>query len=78
VIAYVDGSGSMRRPPTIPIDDRGFLMGDGVYDTCRVFEGAYFRFEQHAERLRASGRVLRISVPEVPELRRVAVELLDP
>jgi branched-chain amino acid aminotransferase len=77
VIAYVAGEWVDAATATIPIDDRGFLMGDGVYDTCRVFESAYFRFEQHAERLRASGRVLRISVPEVPELRRVAVELLE-
>jgi branched-chain amino acid aminotransferase len=76
VIAYVDGEWVDADRATIPITDRGFLMGDGVYDTCRVFEGAYVRFDQHAERLQASGQVLRIDVPPTDELRRIADELL--
>jgi len=76
MIAHVDGEWVDGGAATIPITDRGFLLGDGVYDTCRVFEGAYFRFAQHAERLRASGAVLRIDVPPVEELRRVADGLL--
>jgi branched-chain amino acid aminotransferase len=76
MIAHVDGEWVDARGATIPIDDRGFLLGDGVYDTCRVFEGVYFRFEEHAERLRASAAVLRMDAPPVPELRDVAEELL--
>jgi branched-chain amino acid aminotransferase len=75
-VAFVDGAWVDESAATIPIQDRGFLMGDGVYDTCRVFEGTYFRFEQHAERLRVSGAILRIDVPPVPVLRRMADELL--
>jgi branched-chain amino acid aminotransferase len=76
MIAFVDGQWMDAAAATIPIDDRGFLMGDGVYDTCRVFEGSYFRFRQHAERLRASGGILRIDVPTVETLGSVAEELL--
>lgn len=76
MIAYVDGRWLEASSATIPVDDRGFLMGDGVYDTCRVFDGAYFRFDEHAERLRASAAILRIAVPSVHELRDIAEELL--
>jgi branched-chain amino acid aminotransferase len=76
VIAYVDGAWLDHASASIPITDRGFLMGDGAYDTCRVFDGGFFRFEQHAERLRASGRVLRIDVPPVDTLRDIAGTLL--
>jgi branched-chain amino acid aminotransferase len=75
-IVYVAGEWLAAEAATVPITDRGFLMGDGVYDTCRVFQGQYFRFEQHAERLRVSGQVLRIDVPPVPELWRIAQDLL--
>jgi branched-chain amino acid aminotransferase len=75
-VVYLDGTWVDAARASIPITDRGFLMGDGVYDTCRVFEGAYFRFEEHAARLRASGDVLSIQVPPVDELRAVAEELL--
>jgi branched-chain amino acid aminotransferase len=74
---YVGGEWVDEETAAVPITDRGFLMGDGVYDTCRVFEGQYFRFDQHARRLRASGDVLKIDVPAVPELRRIAHELLE-
>lgn len=76
VIAYVDGEWVDAAAATIPISDRGFLMGDGVYDTCRVYDGAYFRFDDHAERLRASGEILRIEVPPIGRLRAVADEIL--
>jgi branched-chain amino acid aminotransferase len=76
LIAYVDGAWLAEDQAAVPIGDRGFLLGDGVYDTCRVFEGAYFRFDEHAERLRASGAILRIPVPPVARLRDIAEELL--
>jgi branched-chain amino acid aminotransferase len=76
MIAYVDGAWLDHATASVPITDRGFLMGDGAYDTCRVFEGGFFRFEQHAERLRASGAVLRIDVPPVATLREIAGTLL--
>lgn len=76
MIAYVDGSWVDADEAVIPIHDRGFLFGDGVYDTCRVFAGRYFRFADHARRLHASAAVLRIPVPDVPALQELADELL--
>jgi len=35
----------------ISVFDRGFLLGDGVYETMRVVEGRMFRWGQHRERL---------------------------
>lgn len=76
MIAYVDGEWREEDTAAVPIHDRGFLFGDGVYDTCRLFEGAYFRFEEHAERLHASAAVLEIEAPPIPDLRAIAEELL--
>lgn len=76
MIAYVNGEWVDAASAVVPISDRGFLMGDGVYDTCRVYQGRYFRFDEHAERLRASGDVLRINVPPTRALWQVAEELL--
>jgi branched-chain amino acid aminotransferase len=76
VIAYVDGAWTDASTAAIPIHDRGFLLGDGVYDTCRVLHGHYFRFTEHAERLLASAAVLRIAVPDAGALHAIALELL--
>lgn len=56
MIAYVDGARTEADTAAIPIHDRGFLFGDGVYDTCRVWHGRYLRFMEHAERFSLDGR----------------------
>jgi branched-chain amino acid aminotransferase len=38
--------------------DRGFTLGDGVFETMRVREGAVLRLERHLSRLRAGADVL--------------------
>jgi len=40
--------------------DRGLLLGDGVYDTLRVYAGKLFRWGEHFDRLSASARRLGI------------------
>jgi len=43
--------------------DRGFRLGDGVFETCRVKNGKIFRLGRHLERLRVGADVMGISVP---------------
>ena len=31
----------------IPVNDRGFRLGDGVFDTERTFNGEIFRLAEH-------------------------------
>ncbi len=45
----------------VSIWDRGFLYGDGVYETVRVYNGRIFRSEGHWKRLRHSLAGLRIA-----------------
>lgn len=76
VIAYVDGAWVDAATASVPIHDRGFLLGDGVYDTCRIVDGRYFRFDDHARRLHDSAAVLRIPAPDVADLKALAHELV--
>ena len=41
--------------------DRGFTLGDGVFETMRVRGGAVLRIERHLSRLRAGAAVLGLS-----------------
>ena len=59
----------------IPITDRGFLYGDALYETVRVQDSGYVRFEEHYRRLQGGARALRIPVPEADTLRRIGGEL---
>ncbi len=44
----------------ISISDRGFLYGDGIFDTLRSYNGKPFKLNEHIERLRNSSKKLMI------------------
>jgi D-amino acid aminotransferase len=51
---------------TIPALDRGFLYGDGLFETLRTYGGEPFGLAAHLARLRRSARVFRMTVPVSP------------
>lgn len=46
----------------IPINDRGFLYGDGVFETLRVYRGNVFMLEAHLDRFFSSLKSLRFNI----------------
>ncbi|HZJ25607.1 MAG TPA: aminotransferase class IV [Acidimicrobiia bacterium] len=57
--------------------DHGLLVGDGVFETIRVYGGVPFAWTRHVTRLRESAAGLGLSVPDPTELRRAAAAVLD-
>jgi branched-chain amino acid aminotransferase len=47
--------------PAVSALDRGFLYGDGLFETLRTYGGAPFLLDEHLARLNASAAELRIS-----------------
>jgi len=45
----------------VSTNDRGFLYGDGIYETLRSYNGNPFKLSEHLERMRYSAKQLRIS-----------------
>ncbi len=56
--------------------DRGFLYGDGFFETIRAEEGSPLYLQMHLERLRASLRTFRIDLDPVPDWRAAVSGLL--
>ncbi len=46
----------------VSVFDRGFLFGDGVYETIRAYQGRPFRTKEHIRRLSKSARRLSMRV----------------
>lgn len=58
--------------------DRGFLLGDGLFETMRAYEGRIFALREHWERLKNSADYLKIPLAiSCVELEKIANELLD-
>lgn len=74
--AYVDGNVLPAEQATVPITDRGFLFGDGVYEVVRTFARRPFLLERHLERLRASADGIRLSLAELPAIDAVVQDLV--
>ncbi|MEX1258913.1 MAG: aminotransferase class IV [Gemmatimonadota bacterium] len=51
-------------PEVVPADDRGLLLGDGLFETVRIYRGHPFRLESHLRRLDASAAALGFPMPD--------------
>ena len=48
---------------SIPVDDRGFQYGDGVFETCVLYHGRVELWQRHLWRLNAGCKALAIPAP---------------
>ena len=59
-IAYVNGRYLRYGEARVPIDDRGYQFGDGIYEVCEIRDGALIDESRHLARLERSLAALRI------------------
>jgi branched-chain amino acid aminotransferase len=77
MIVFLNGRFVAAERAVISVFDRGFLYGDGLFETVRIFGGKPFRWEQHDERLRRGAEFLKLRVPFPPaDLSRLVRELI--
>jgi branched-chain amino acid aminotransferase len=70
--AYIDGRYVAPDDATISIFDWGFLHSDATYDVAHVWQGKFFRLNDHLDRFEASCKALRLN-PGVPREQMRAV-----
>lgn len=73
---YLNGQFVPYEQASIPIEDRAFLLADGIYEVVRVYGGRPFRLAEHLKRFARSARELQMPEPDLAELDRVARQLL--
>lgn len=55
--------------------DRGFLRGDGMFETLRAYGGRFFCLDEHLARLANSCRIARIPLPDdLPDRMRAVLD----
>lgn len=60
---YLNGKYLPDDQALVPVLDRGFVFGDGVYEVIPAYWGKPFRVDQHLERLNNSLTAIRMSNP---------------
>jgi branched-chain amino acid aminotransferase len=62
-VVSIDGSVVTAERAVVSVFDRGFLYGDGVFESMRVYGGRAFACGEHLARLARSARALDFEVP---------------
>lgn len=62
--AWVEGKIIPISEAKIGVTDWGFTHADSTYDVAQVFDGGFFRLEDHLDRFEASMRKMRFTVPQ--------------
>lgn len=76
-IAWVEGQLVPLQEARIPLLDQGFMHSDLTYDVPSVWDGRFFRLDDHITRLDASCKKLRLRLP-LPreEVKKILVEMV--
>jgi D-alanine transaminase len=79
MLVYLNGRYIPKEEALIPVDDRGFLFGDGIYEMTRGVRGKLVYEDAHWARLERGMREVRIGGPAVltkEKLREISERLL--
>jgi branched-chain amino acid aminotransferase len=63
-----------RAEAQVSLFDRGYLLGDAVFETFRVYRGRPFQLERHLARLIEGASLIGLELPTAPE--RLAADVL--
>lgn len=62
----------------VSVFDHGFLYGDGIYETMRVYDGVVFMINEHLERLYRSAFFIGLNMPKkIPDIKIAIYETLQ-
>jgi branched-chain amino acid aminotransferase len=77
MIVFLNGQFVPEDRAVVSVFDRGFLYGDGLFETLRVLNGQPFRWRQHLERLQRGAGFLGVLLPfSAAELRDFVQQLI--
>jgi branched-chain amino acid aminotransferase len=77
MIIFLNGQFVSEDRAVVPVNDRGFLLGDGLFETTRVVNGRPFRFAQHLERMTRGADFLKMKPSFAPkELEKFSEQLI--
>ena len=75
-VLWLDGQLVSADEARVSPFDHGLLVGDGVFETMRVYDGVPFAWTRHHQRLVRSAAGLGLRAPESQELRTAVDDVL--
>ena len=63
MLIFINGSLVPQDEAKVSVLDRGFLYGDGIFETLRAYSGKIFRMDDHIKRLFCSADAIYLKTP---------------
>lgn len=76
MIVWINGALTPLEDARVSPLDHGLIVGDGVFETLRVYSGIPFAWSRHLARLHASAQGLGLVAPAATDLRAAADAVL--
>lgn len=67
VLIYINGELFPRKEAKISVFDSGYLVGDGVWEACRLHKGVLVFLDLHLERLWTAAKTVGMNLPFTKE-----------
>ncbi|MEO1020357.1 MAG: aminotransferase class IV, partial [Pseudomonadota bacterium] len=62
ILIYIDGSLYPRSEAKVSVYDSGFMLGDGMWEGLRLYDGHWAFFDEHMDRLFESCKAVSLNI----------------
>ena len=62
ILIYVDGKIVPKREATVSVYDSGFMLGDGVWEGLRLYDGKWAFVDEHIDRLFEAAKAIDLDI----------------
>ena len=62
VLIYLDGQIGPKAEAKVSVFDSGFMLGDGVWEGLRLYNGRWAFIDEHLDRLFAAAKAIDLSI----------------
>lgn len=74
-VVFLNGRFIKNKDAKISVFNRGFLYGEGVFETMRSYDGIIFKLDEHMDRLFNSAKLVYLNIPYNKKKLKECVEL---
>ncbi len=67
ILIYVDGQIVPKAKATVSVYDSGFMLGDGVWEGIRLYDGKWAFLDEHIDRLFEAAKAIDLDIVLTPE-----------
>ena len=74
---YFNGDYCNLEDSKVPVADRGYIFGDGIYEVFLIINGKFIDFDAHMARFKRSLSIMKIEMPEFDNISQITNKLLE-